>query len=104
MWYPEYFGNILSQSASYWWKPDGDSEYEWVKRQFSASPKLPLRLFLTVGLFETIPKIMRLLDWRRRQIAVTISLLICFGISGISLPIAGQLSAGRYAEARRGTG
>jgi enterochelin esterase-like enzyme len=56
MWYPEKFGNFLSQSASYWWKPEGGSEYEWVKQQFSASPKLPLRAFLTVGLFETLPK------------------------------------------------
>lgn len=56
MWYPGNFGNFLSQSASYWWKPEDDSEYEWVKRRFSASPKLPLRAFLTVGLLETIPK------------------------------------------------
>jgi enterochelin esterase family protein len=56
MWYPNVFGNFLSQSASYWWKPEDDSEYEWVKRQFSISPKLPLRAFLTVGLLETIPK------------------------------------------------
>jgi enterochelin esterase family protein len=56
MWYPENFGNFLSQSASYWWKPESDSEYEWVKRQFSASPKLPLRAFITVGLLETLPK------------------------------------------------
>jgi enterochelin esterase family protein len=56
MWYPENFGNFLAQSASYWWKPESDSEYEWVKRQFSASPKLPLRAFITVGLLETLPK------------------------------------------------
>jgi len=56
MWYPGNFGNFLSQSASYWWKPEGDAEYEWVKRRFSTSPKLPLRAFLTVGLLETIPK------------------------------------------------
>jgi enterochelin esterase family protein len=56
MWYPGSFGNFLSQSASYWWKPEGEAEYEWVRRQFSAGPKLPLRAFLTVGLLETIPK------------------------------------------------
>ena len=56
MWYPENFGNFLSQSASYWWKPESETEYEWVRRQFSAGPKLPLRAFLTVGLLETIPK------------------------------------------------
>ncbi len=56
MWYPERFGSFLSQSASYWWKPEPDAEYEWVKRQFSGKPKLPVRAFLTVGLFETLPK------------------------------------------------
>ncbi len=56
MWYPGDFGNFLSQSASYWWKPEDETEYEWVKRQFSASPKLSLRAFLTVGVLETIPK------------------------------------------------
>jgi enterochelin esterase family protein len=56
MWYPGDFGNFLSQSASYWWKPEGDVEYEWVKRQFSTGPKLSLRAFLTVGLLETLPK------------------------------------------------
>jgi enterochelin esterase-like enzyme len=56
MWYPGNFGNLLSQSASYWWKPEGGSEYEWVRRQFSTSPKRPLRAFLTVGSLETIPK------------------------------------------------
>ena len=56
MWYPGHFGNFLSQSASYWWKPEGESEYEWITRQFSASAKLPLRAFITVGLLETMPK------------------------------------------------
>ncbi len=56
MWYPGNFGNFLSQSASYWWKPETDSEYEWVRRQFSTNPKLSLRAFLTVGLLETLPK------------------------------------------------
>jgi enterochelin esterase-like enzyme len=56
MWYPGSFGNVLSQSASYWWKPEEEAEYEWVKRQFAKSPKLPLRFFLAVGLLETLPK------------------------------------------------
>jgi enterochelin esterase family protein len=56
LWYPELFGNVLSQSASYWWKPDNDPDYEWVRRQFITRPKLPLRFYLTVGLLETLPK------------------------------------------------
>jgi enterochelin esterase-like enzyme len=36
--------------------PENDSEYEWLKRQFSTNPKLPLRFFLTVGLLEKMPR------------------------------------------------
>jgi enterochelin esterase-like enzyme len=43
MWYPEYFGNILSQSASYWWKPDGDSEYECLSACTSIKLALSVR-------------------------------------------------------------
>lgn len=49
---PETFGNVLSQSGSFWWKPEGDAEHEWLARQFVASPTLPLRFYLDVGLYE----------------------------------------------------
>ncbi|HSB29079.1 MAG TPA: alpha/beta hydrolase-fold protein [Pyrinomonadaceae bacterium] len=71
----EVFGNVLSQSGAYWWSfehnggvcgprcPDsggrgGDSfldtttEGNFMVKQFLASPKLPLRLYLAVGTFE----------------------------------------------------
>ncbi len=51
----EIFGNVLSQSASLWWAPDDDPEAEWLTRQFVASPKLPVRFFLEVGLMEAAP-------------------------------------------------
>jgi enterochelin esterase-like enzyme len=50
--HPEVFGNVLSQSGSFWWKPDGDEEHEWLTRQFVDSPALPLRFYLDVGLLE----------------------------------------------------
>lgn len=50
--HPEVFGNVLSQSGSYWWKPDGDAEHEWLARQIVASQKLPVRFYLEIGLFE----------------------------------------------------
>ncbi len=52
---PETFGNVLSQSGSYWWKPDGETEHEWLARQFAVAPKLPLRFYLDVGLRELTP-------------------------------------------------
>jgi enterochelin esterase-like enzyme len=51
----EVFGAVLSQSGSFWWAPDDDPEAEWLTRQFIASPKLPVRFFLEVGLMEAGP-------------------------------------------------
>jgi len=53
--HPESFGNVISQSASFWWKPKGDVEHEWLTRQFVSSPKLPVRFYLDVGLMESGP-------------------------------------------------
>lgn len=48
----EVFGNVLSQSGSFDWKPAGEKEWEWLNRQFAASPRLPLRFSFEAGLFE----------------------------------------------------
>lgn len=53
--HPEIFGNVICQSGSFWWKPDGEPEPEWLTRQFVAAPRLALRFHLEVGLFETGP-------------------------------------------------
>lgn len=51
----EVFGNILSQSGSYWWAPDGEPEPEWLIKRFVKSPRLPLKFFVDVGLMEVGP-------------------------------------------------
>ena len=48
----EVFGNVLSQSGSFQWKPEGEKEWEWLTRQFAASPRLPLRFSFEAGLLE----------------------------------------------------
>lgn len=50
--HPEVFGNVLSQSGSYWWAPTGEED-QWLTRQFVAVRKLPVRFFLGAGLFES---------------------------------------------------
>ncbi|HYR74392.1 MAG TPA: alpha/beta hydrolase-fold protein [Pyrinomonadaceae bacterium] len=50
--HPEIFGNVLSQSGAFSWKPDGEKDYEWLNRQFAASPRLPLRFSFEAGLLE----------------------------------------------------
>jgi enterochelin esterase-like enzyme len=53
--HPEIFGNVLSMSGSFWWSPEGTPENrrEHVAGLISAGPVLPLRFFLSAGLFET---------------------------------------------------
>jgi len=50
--HPDVFGNVISLSGSFWWKPPGDTEGEWLTKQVEASPKLPVRFYLEVGLME----------------------------------------------------
>jgi enterochelin esterase family protein len=37
---PDVFGNVISQSGSFWWSPDDDHEHEWLTRQYAASERL----------------------------------------------------------------
>lgn len=55
--HPEIFGNVLSQSGSFWWMPNNDPEPEWMARQLLVSPKLPLRFYIEVGLGENLSPI-----------------------------------------------
>lgn len=59
--HPELFGNVLSQSGSFWWAPGPGSplgasaparEPEWLTREYVAAPRMPLRFYLEAGLFE----------------------------------------------------
>jgi enterochelin esterase family protein len=55
--YPNVFGNVVSLSGSFWWKPKNETEPEWLTKQVAASAKLPLRFYLEVGLMEGTPQI-----------------------------------------------
>ena len=46
------FGNVLSQSGAFRWKPDSENDWEWLTHQFAASPRLPLRFSFEAGLME----------------------------------------------------
>ena len=54
---PDLFGNVLSQSGAFWWKPEGDTQFEWVSRQLANRPRLPLRFYLDVGSLEVRRKV-----------------------------------------------
>jgi enterochelin esterase-like enzyme len=49
---PDVFGAVLSQSGSYWWRPEDDPEYEWLTRRYAERGRLPVRFYLDVGLLE----------------------------------------------------
>lgn len=49
------FGNILSQSGAFWYKPEDCVEVEgacWISSEFMKTEKLPLKLYLNVGVLE----------------------------------------------------
>ncbi len=52
---PDLFGNVLSQSGSYWWRPEDDTESEWLSRQFAARRRARLRFHLEIGQLEDLP-------------------------------------------------
>jgi len=53
--HPDVVGNVLSQSGALWpGKTRDNPEHEWLTRQFEASPRLPLRFVLQVGILEVV--------------------------------------------------
>ena len=50
--YPRLFGNAISQSASHWWGPEGE-DGEWLSRTVATMPRLPVRFYIEVGVYET---------------------------------------------------
>ncbi|QSQ23282.1 enterochelin esterase [Pyxidicoccus parkwayensis] len=53
--HPEVFGNVLSQSGSFWWAPEDAEEHEWLTARFAAMPRKDVRFYLNVGLLERGP-------------------------------------------------
>ena len=54
---PDLFGNVLSQSGSFWVGNDRENvKWEWLATAYGTSPKRPLRFFLEAGVLEDISK------------------------------------------------
>jgi len=54
--HPEIFGNVLSISGSFYWRPPSESEPEAIARQIATGPKRKLRFYLEAGLMEGRPR------------------------------------------------
>jgi enterochelin esterase-like enzyme len=50
--HPEVFGNVLSQSGSYWWSPPEETERSWLTRQFARSQLRKVKFSISAGLME----------------------------------------------------
>jgi enterochelin esterase-like enzyme len=53
--HPDTFGNVISLSGSFWWRPEDEVEWEWLTRQFALRPMASLRFYIEVGLLESMP-------------------------------------------------
>jgi len=51
--HPAVYGNVLSQSGSYWWGPDDTDEGEAHPHDYATRPKLPLRFWMEAGTLES---------------------------------------------------
>ena len=57
--HPELFGNVLSQSGSYWWSPTYLQDVSpspnagWMVKKFAESTSKPLRFYMSVGSWES---------------------------------------------------
>ncbi len=68
---PDLFGNVISQSGSYWCCNDGELNWEWLSTAYRTSPKLPIRFFIEAGLLENISREgPTLLEANRRFVAI----------------------------------
>ncbi len=50
--YPNMFGNVLSQSGSFFWSPNVQEEVNWIITKYKEAEKLPSKFFINVGVLE----------------------------------------------------
>lgn len=63
---PALFGNVLSQSGAFWWRPPGEQESDWLAKQFAAAPRSNVKFYMDVGLLEAESTDGAPLDWLTR--------------------------------------
>lgn len=50
--YPNMFGNVLSQSGSFFWSPNVQEEVNWIITKYKEAERLPSKFFINVGVLE----------------------------------------------------
>jgi enterochelin esterase family protein len=51
---PDAFQRVLSLSGSFYWRPPGHPEFEWLPALVAREPARPLRIYLAAGSLETV--------------------------------------------------
>lgn len=73
--YPNYFGNVLSQSGSFWWAPHSDltpsthNDTHWFAEEVLSQPKKAVEIYMNAGLFEVKPETHNILKTNRQLYA-----------------------------------
>jgi enterochelin esterase-like enzyme len=54
---PDVFGNVLSQSGAFNWRPTGerDRDWEWLRHEIERTARLPVRFWIDLGRLEKVP-------------------------------------------------
>lgn len=52
--YPNIFGNVLSQSGSFFWSPNAPEEVNWIITKYKEAERLPAKFFINVGVLENM--------------------------------------------------
>ncbi|WP_161987044.1 enterochelin esterase [Vibrio ponticus] len=63
--YPEVFGNVLSQSGSFWWAPSR-LQKAWLTKQIEKSPENNLKVYMNAGVFEEQPERASIIETNRK--------------------------------------
>jgi len=106
--HPELFGNVISQSGSYWRSPDTNSsvlargvEGEWLTRQFAAEEKKAIRFFIEIGLNEGGRPSMVIVNRTVGTAALRFSSAVGYHCLGFSRPMNGGGASRRAAAKER---
>jgi enterochelin esterase family protein len=51
---PDAVGMALPLSGSFYWRPEGEEEFEWLTRRFAEEPRRHIELYVTAGTLETV--------------------------------------------------
>jgi enterochelin esterase family protein len=51
---PDAIARVLSLSGSYYWRPPGHRQFEWIPARFAEEPRRDIRLYLAAGELETV--------------------------------------------------